>query len=168
MTDKQRQILSKYLNECNMKKLLNMDRDIEFNISKNFIDLIFHMRWYHPVAGEMCSIPFFEGEPDIKIKKKIESIVNEDRIKFGLLGDEYAYVDQKIYFDDQHAWYVIKQTWVKGASDTLRTNIMPIKYSDKNDACLPFEGIYNELFDMKIYSIVDLVKFYYSAAQKLR
>lgn len=49
----------------------------------------------------------------------------------------------------------------------IRVKFIPssIDYCGK---CIPFENIYNELFDMGIFSLVDLMDFYYGKAKKAR
>lgn len=45
---------------------MNMDKQSEYNVSKNLIDLILHMRWYHQICGEMYHVPY----PNRQVKKK--------------------------------------------------------------------------------------------------
>ena len=172
MTDRQKELLSKYLDDRNMQKLLNMDKQSEYNVSKNFIDLILHMRWYHQICGEMCHVPYFTETPNKEEKEKIESIINQNKKQFGLLADEYASVEEKDFLDDAHVWYVVKQQWYKGMSETPTTRKIRVKFipssTDYCSKCIPFENIYNELFDMGIFSLVDLMDFYYGKAKKAR
>lgn len=167
MTDKQRDILKKYLNENNLKKLEKMD----FKFTSSFIDMIIQNRWLHPVCGEMCSVPKFEMKPSKENQeyiKNIEQIVNENRKDFGLLEDEYAYVDKVFYFDDEHKWYSLRQEWFKGMSESPSTRTVLIKYHHSPvkycSTCSKFEGIYNELFDIDIYSMNNLVRFFFEKA----
>lgn len=170
MTGKQKNILTKYLNEENIKKLEKM----EYEITSSFIDMILHNRWFHPVLGEMCSIPNFEKEPSKESElniKEIERIVNEDRNKFGLLEDEYAHVDKVFYFDDEHKWYSLKQTWFKGMSESssIRTTLIKHHHSpvESCSVCTKFDGVYNELFDMGVYSLNGLVNFFFKKAKEV-
>lgn len=169
MTDKQRDVLKKYLNKNNLNKLEEMD----FKCISSFIDMIIQNRWFHPGYGEMCSVPKFEMKPSKENQeyiKNIEQIVNENRKEFGLLEDEYAYVDRVFYFNDKHKWYLLKQEWFKGMSESPSTRSVTIKYYHSPveycSTCTRFEGIYNELFDMGIYSMTGLVKFFYEKANE--
>lgn len=169
MTDKQRELLEKYLCRENMQKLLNMDKREECDISKNFIDLIIHMRWYHPVCGEMCSVPYYECEPDSDEKRVIEIILNKYKKEYGLLEDEYAYIKKVCYLDKTHKWYMIQQDYFKGMSDTLSSKVVFVKYNEKvfgSERIVKFSNIYNELFDMGLYSIEQLMKFYFNNSNK--
>lgn len=167
MTDKQKDILKKYLNKNNLKKL----EEKSFDCASSFINMIIQNRWFHPVCGEMCSVPKFEMNPkkeNQKYIKDIEHIVNENRKEFGLLEDEYAYVDKVFYLDEKHKWYLIKQEWFKGMSESPSTKTILVKYYPSPveycSTCSKFEGIYNELFDMGICSMTGLVKFFYEKA----
>lgn len=169
MTDKQLNFLSKYLSKNNLKKLSSMDKNRQYNISKSFIDLILHMRWYHQVYGEMCAIPYFTEIPNSKDKKEIEQLINRNRKRFGLLEDEYASVIEKDFLDENHVWYLVKQEWFKGMSETASTKTVEVKFIPSEieycSTCVPFENIYNELFDMEIYSVNKLIDFYYDKAK---
>lgn len=135
MTDKQKAILTKYLNDSNMKKLQKMDQQTQYMVCKDFIDLILHMRWYHRVCGEMCLVPYFMDRPEAKCKEEIERIINQNRKNFGLAEDEYATVVERRYLDDDHAWYVAKQTWFKGMSETPTSHAIMVKYSPREPKC---------------------------------
>lgn len=171
MTEKQKNLLSKYLTEENVEKLSAMSKDDEFFISKNFIDLILHMRYFHGVCGEMCKIPYYKRKPTKEEEKIIEETINSDRKRYGLVSDEYARVSEVRYLDDEHKWYVVRQEWFKGMSNSPTVREMAFKfYFDKEkygaNKCLPFAGIYNELFDMEIYSIDSLIRFFYEKSIK--
>ena len=56
--------MEKYLNEENLKKM----ETEHFEIVSSFIDMILHCRWFHPVMGEMCSVPKFEKNQVKKIQ----------------------------------------------------------------------------------------------------
>lgn len=168
MTEKQAAIVKKYLNEKNLKKLEGM----KFEITSSFIDMILQFRWYHPVCGEMCSIPFFELKPNQEKKEiieDIEKIVNKKRKTFGLLDDEYASVSKVYYLDEKHKWYALKQSWYKGMSETQSSRTVFIKYHPSEvsgcSLCSVFDGIYNELFDIGIFSTVHLVNFFFEKAK---
>ena len=168
MTEKQKNILEKYLNEKNLKKL----EDMNFDITSSFIDMIIQNRRFHPY-GEICLIPKFEIKPSEENQeyiKEIEQIVNKNRKEFGLLEDEYARVDKVFYLNEEHKWYSLKQTWYKGMSESQSTRTVWIKYYhspvESCSTCLKFDGIYNELFDMGIYSMVNLTKFFFEVANK--
>lgn len=176
MTEKQKKILEKYLNEKNLKKL----EDMKFERTSSFIDMIIRNRRFHPVAGEMCIIPRFEMKPRMEKQEyieEIEEIVNKKRKEFGLLEDEYASVDTVFYLDNEHKWYSLKQTWFKGMSESQSTRTVWIKYIPNphnskyqhfDGQCFIFEGIYNELFDMGIYSMNGLINFFFNEANKIR
>lgn len=171
MTDKQRDILKKYLNEKNLKKL----EEMKFKHTSTFIDMIIQNRWFHDVYGEMCSIPMFEMNPNEENQdyiKEIEQIVNKKRKEFGLLEDEYASVNKIFYLDNEHKWYSLKQSWYKGMSESPYTITVRVKYHHSPveycSTCSKFEGIYNELFDMGICSMVGLTKFFFEEANKNR
>lgn len=169
MTDKQKDFLKKYLNDNNLKKLEKMN----FKCVSSFIDMIIQNRWFHPVYGEMCSVPKFEMKPSKQEQeyiKNIEQIVNANKKEFGLLTDEYAYVDNILYFDDEHKWYQLKQEWFKGMSNSPTTRTALVKYYHSSikhcSTCSEFDGIYNELFDMGVYSMSDLIKFFFKKATR--
>lgn len=169
MTDKQKELLKKYLCEENMQKLLNMNKKEEYDISKSFIDLILHMRWYHPVCREMCAVPYYECEPKEDEKEAIEEIINRYKCEYGLLDDEYAYIKKVCYLDENHKWYMIQQDWFKGMSDTPSSRVVFVKYNKNDvghDRITKFSNIYNELFDMGIYSIEQLITFYFDNSNK--
>ena len=171
MTEKQKSILTKYLNERNLKKLEGM----KSVVISSFIELILKNRWFHAVCGEMCSIPKFEMKPsevNPEYIENIEQIVNKRRKEFGLLEDEYAHVSKVFYLDAEHQWYQLKQTWFKGMSESESSRCCLVKYyhsPERNcSRCIPFEGIYNELFDIGVYSMNDLVNFFYNKAKEAK
>ena len=169
MTDKQRELLEKYLCKDNMQKLSSMSEKEEYNISKSFIDLILHMRWYHPSCEEMCSVPYYECEPSTDEKRIIEELLNRYREEYGLMNDEYAYIKKVCYLDENHKWYMIQQDWFKGMSDTPSSKVIFVKYNKEifgSNRIIKFSNIYNELFDMKIYSMEQLVKFYFNNSRE--
>lgn len=169
MTDKQKELLKKYLCEENMQKLLNMNKKEEYDISKSFIDLILHMRWFHPVCGEMCAVPYYKCEPDNDEKRVIEIILNKYKKEYGLLDDEYAYIKKVCYLDEIHKWYMVQQDWFKGMSETPSSRTIFVKYNENvfgSNRIVKFSNIYNELFDMGIYSIEQLMKFYFNNSNK--
>lgn len=157
MTDKQKNIISKYLTSDRVEKLSEMD----FSIISSFIDMILHFRSFHPVVGELCSIPYLKRKPTSDEIKNIEPYVNTNKDKFNLLSNEYASVYDVNYLPNGRKWYVIRQTWFKGMSDSpTHKNIKILESGEK------FNGIYNELFDSKVYSIMSLLKLYSDALQE--
>lgn len=168
ISEKQINILKGRLTEENIKKL----ESLGYNYVSSFIDLILHMKSHHCVAGEICLVPYYSIKyPSTDVTKEIEELANSDKEKYGLMKDEYASVIEIRYLDDKHIWYVIDQQWFKGESNTPTHRSKLFKYNKSNvkycSYLSEFTGIYNELFDMEIFSLHKLIDFYYNNSKNI-
>ncbi|EKS4345021.1 hypothetical protein QB607_003024 [Clostridium botulinum] len=141
MTDKQRNLLEKYITEDNINKLNNLG----FQYVSNFIKLILNTCSYSICSIDICN----KIECESTEIEFIEKIINSDRKRYTKIHDEYislygAYTipeyDKKIY--------KLRQTWYKGMSNSPTHNYITI-----TEDCELYKGIYNTLIELKIYSI---------------
>lgn len=168
MTDKQLKILSQSITGERIKKLDKLG----FDTVSSFIDMIIHMTYYS--YGTKCdAVKVFQRKPSNEEREEVEEIVNKDKNYYGLLSDEYAILDKVLYLDDEHYWYHIKQTWFKGMSESpshKTCNILNEKCYENDRPYFThykkFDGVFNMLFDMKIYSMNRLIDFYYELANR--
>lgn len=152
MTDKQKKILEKYLDESRIEKLNNLD----FSYTTNFINLIFTFKGYHPLLGEVNSIPIFKTKekPDAKFLKSLTEKVNENRKELGLITDEYASFDHIIFISPERKYYSFSQTWYKGESNSPSHYWVCVNSDGER-----FHGVFNELIDLNIYSVQQLLSY---------
>lgn len=158
MTEKQRNLLLKYLTEDRVKKMEKMD----FKVASKFIEMILSFRWYHPVAGEMCNIPYLKRKPTKTEVDKVHATIMENRSRLGLLTDEDVWVKEVRFLPNGKKWFWVEQTWFKGManSPSHRSGCVSDNGYEK------FDGMYNLLFDSGIYSIDGIVQLYANALQE--
>lgn len=159
LTEKQRNLLSKYISKDRIEKLSRMN----FERTSRFIEMIVHFRSFNPVVGELCNIPYLKRKPTKDEKNEIELYINSNKDKFNLLEDEYVSLYEVNFLPNGKKWFVVRQTWFKGMSESPRHRYAKISEDGNN----MFEGIYNLLFDSGIYSTYGLVMLYADSSQEI-
>lgn len=148
LTDKQKRVLSKYIDENRIQKL----KSAGFDATSSFINMVICL-------GNIVSI--IHRKPTKEEKEQIEKYANNDTKRYKLLSDEYASLKSVCFIPTCEPWYHVQQEWFKGMSNSPSYKTANLRINGDN-----FEGVYNMLVDNKIYSINKLLYLYAEELQK--
>lgn len=156
MTPAQKELLKKYLNDKNIQNL----NQKSFECICSLIGLI---------VNTSNRIPTFERKPSKWEIEVLDQYFNQHpnkikhRNQYNLVSDEYVTVKIAHFLNPQNCWFLLEQSWFKGMSNSPTHHYQLVQIKDQE--VQPFEGIYNILYELAIYSEVALRNYYYQIAK---
>lgn len=149
MTEKQEDLLIKFISKDRIELLKKLD----FEYTSDFINLIMNTSSVKYFVGRTADIDIKkEIEFNEDEKKNIEEIINKNRNNYTDIDEFCSLINIFIIPKYDKKIYVMKQTWFKGMSNSSDFNYFCITEDGKK-----YNGMYNVLFDLKIYTIQDFL-----------
>ncbi|RZT02919.1 hypothetical protein [Cuneatibacter caecimuris] len=157
MTDKQRKLLQRYLDDGHIKVLSSRG---PYTVS-DFINLI--IQTTDKSSRYLNHIPVLERQYTAEEYKRISDMLHRNREKFGALEGEYLGTTNEVsYIYNGPTWYTACMTWSKGSGNTVSR--IPFRVTEEGKCPL---GVYDILVDMGIFSIGSLLDYCRQSMQEL-
>lgn len=149
MTEKQEDLLIKFISKDRIELLKKLD----FEYTSDFINLIMNTSSVKYFVGRTADIDIKkEIEFNEDEKKNIEEIINKNRNNYTDIDEFCSLINIFIIPKYDKKIYVMKQTWFKGMSNSSDFNYFCITEDGEK-----YNGMYNVLFDLKIYTLQDFL-----------